>query len=485
MNLLLLPIVAVVGGVATILVVPVRRAWGTWLGLAAAAASAILALSITSDDSVSIGGTALAGSDLLRLFGFGWALGILVLGSLELASGRRRLVTGPALLGLGAGALSLAIDDPATSFAVLAGAGVAAVLVTTLFGWAHEGSDPWRMRTAVRGAWAVIGSGLLGIAIVAWAASPIGPLGNAAPTATDGTRAAASLALLAMVGAVALRAGLIPAHVWAARFIEGVSPLTVPAALVWGPAVFTLVALNWAQVAVGPATTGIVERDLVIVVGIASVLLGGLAAIMHDDLEHVLGYSLLQDAGVAVLAFASLHTEAAEAARDWLLASAMLKTALAAWVAGMRSTFGAHRLADLRGWLRAAPVLAAAMGLIAIGAIGLPGMALFAARVTLVNGVLGGIPGALLLLAALTPVAYLGRIILAGLGPPSAAVAAAPSPRPRWSGGRTAGWSALAARQVVRAIPSELRANRAPLVAAGVLLLAAFGFGFAVGGVGG
>ena len=37
---------------------------------------------------------------------------------------------------------------------------------------------------------------------------------------------------------------------------------------------------------------------------------------VHDDIEHVLGYSILQDAGVAVLAFASLEPEAAAAARE-------------------------------------------------------------------------------------------------------------------------------------------------------------------------
>ena len=36
------------------------------------------------------------------------------------------------------------------------------------------------------------------------------------------------LALVAIVAAVALRTGLIPFHVWAAKFMEGVSPLALP-----------------------------------------------------------------------------------------------------------------------------------------------------------------------------------------------------------------------------------------------------------------
>ena len=56
----------------------------------------------------------------------------------------------------------------------------------------------------------------------------------------------------------------------------------------------------------------------------------------HDDIEHVLGYSILADAGVAVLAFASLEPDAAASARNWLVASATIKTALAAWAAVIR-----------------------------------------------------------------------------------------------------------------------------------------------------
>ena len=66
--------------------------------------------------------------------------------------------------------------------------------------------------------------------------------------------------LLAMVAAVAIRCGLIPLHVWAARFMEGVSPLAIPAAFAWGSAVFVLVALDWSQVALGPAAAGDGER---------------------------------------------------------------------------------------------------------------------------------------------------------------------------------------------------------------------------------
>jgi formate hydrogenlyase subunit 3/multisubunit Na+/H+ antiporter MnhD subunit len=481
-NLLALILVPLLGGLATLLVMPTQRTIATSIGLAAALLTAIVALGVTSDDAIALGGQALVGSNLVRVVALGWSLGTLALGLLEVEIGRRRVVTGPALLALAVGVLALAIDDALTSFAALAAGGVGAIVVPSLAGWVHGGEDPWRIRTAIRGSWAILGSSLLAIVVVAWAASPAGPLHNGPPVGDAAAKSGAGLALLGIVAAVAIRTGLIPAHVWAARFIEGVSPLAVPAALVWGSAAFLLVALGWSRVAVGPGTQGDLERFAITVVAVASILLGGLAATLHDDVEHVLGYSILQDMGLAALAFASLHTEAADAARNWLIASAMLKTALAAWVAAARSTFGVHRLVDLRGWVSGSPPLAVGLGLIALGAVGVPGMAIFSARLDLVGGALTGPLGTLVVVAALTPIVYLGRIVVVGLGRPGPAAAGAPSPRPRWTGGRAAGWSSASVRTIGRAIPAELRANRAPLVALGVIILAVLGFGVAVTG---
>src|SRR6185503_7777284 len=110
-----------------------------------------------------------------------------------------------------------------------------------------------------------LGSGLLGMAVIAFGASAAGPLGAGALAPNDPTvRLTAGLALLAMVGAVAIRCGLIPLHLWAERFMEGVAPLAIPAAFAWGSAAFVLVALDWSQVALGPDAAGDAERTLVV-----------------------------------------------------------------------------------------------------------------------------------------------------------------------------------------------------------------------------
>ncbi len=223
--------------------------------------------------------------------------------------------------------------------------------------------------------------------------------------------------------------------------MEGVSPLAIPAAFAWGSAAFILVAIDWSQVALGPDAAGATESTLIIVLSFISLVLGGLAAMVHDDIEHVLGYSILQDAGVAVLAFASLEPEVAAAARNWLVASATVKTALAAWCAVVRSAYGGHRLADLSGWARHSPVLGISFAAILVAAVGFPTMAIWESRSSLIVSAMPELGGFVTLLIAAMPGVYLGRIALAGVNPISAAVAAGPTGWPRWSGGRTIGWS--------------------------------------------
>jgi NADH:ubiquinone oxidoreductase subunit 5 (subunit L)/multisubunit Na+/H+ antiporter MnhA subunit len=490
-TLLLLASVALGTGSATVLVGDARRSIALVIGLAGSLAVLGIALAMPPEEAVVVGGVGLVGTALVRAMAVAWSASLAVLTLLELGVGGRPTVVGPSLIGLGVASVALASLDPVVAVTALAAGSVVGVLVPGLYGWLDGTASSSRLPTTGRGALAILGSGLLALVVIAWGASPAGPLAAGVISDDPKVRLTLGLALVAIVGAVALRTGLIPFHVWAAKFMEGVSPLAIPAAFTWGAAAFVLTALDWSQVILGPAAAGDVERLLIIALGLVSVILGGLAAMFHDDIEHVLGYSILADAGVAVLAFASLEPDAAAAARDWLVASATIKTALAAWAAVIRATYGGHRLADLDGWGRHSPGLGIAFAIIVVAAIGLPGMALFDARATLITGALGGLGGMLTIVVAAMPAIYLGRIAVAGAAPVAVAVRAAPSGRPRWTRGRAAGWSGgtltrtVRAMQVMRAVPAEIRANRAPLMAVGVLALAAMALVTAMGGAGG
>lgn len=485
MTLLLLIVVALGTGFATMLVGDRPRRMSLLIGLAGSVIVLGIALAMPDEESVVIGDIAIVVTPVVRAMTVAWSATVAVLGLLEMGVGGRPTVVGPSLLGLAVAGMALATRDAASSVAALAAGSVAGVVIPGLHGWL-EGQTPGRLATTQRGALAVLGSALIALVVIAWGASPAGPLGGGISfDPTPESRVAIGIALLAIVAAVAIRCGLIPVHVWAARFMEGVSPLAIPAAFAWGSAAFVLAALDWSQVALGPDAAGNPERLLIISLGTASVVLGGLAAMFHDDIEHVLGYSILADAGVAVLAFASLEPAAVAAARNWLVASATVKTAFAAWCGVVRATYGGHRLADLGGWARHAPLLGVAFGAIVVAAIGLPGMALYDARSGLIAGSMPGIGAILALVVTAMPAVYLGRIALAGVAPISAAVGGGPSGRPKRTRGQAVGWSGVPLRQALLTLPAEARANRAPLMALGVLALALMALATSMGGAGG
>ena len=138
-----------------------------------------------------------------------------------------------------------------------------------------------------------------------------------------------------------------------------------------------------------------------------------------------------------------------------------------------------------RGWARHSPALGVAFAGILIAAVGLPGLALFDSRAALISAALPGFGGVIALLVSLMPLVYLGRIALAGIGPISTAISAGPSGRPRWSAGRAAGWSEGSRVREIRMLPAIVRANRAPLMAIGVAVLAAMALLTSMGGAGG
>lgn len=458
--------------------------------IAIGAAAVVAGVGLTMDPGATllIGGTALVASDEARLAATGWAAGLVLLGLLGLASGRAAIVTGAGLLALAAGLTALTVDGPTTAFAALAVGALVATIVPALAGWLGGHGDEPPVGLAARSAAAATSGGLLGLVFAAWSISPSGPLGSTGVVEPDAAaRSAAGLALVAMAAIVIVRGGGIPAHLWAARFVGGVSTLAVPSALAWGTAVFAIVALRWSSAVAGSVSLrpDDVERLLVLGAALASVLLGGLASMLHDDLEHILGYLLIQDVGVGLFAFAAIGPDATLAATTWLLASAAVGMAFAGWIAATSWAFGTRRLPDLGGWARRAPILAASGALVVVGAVGIPGMALFDARADLVAGALPEWLGPVVIgVATVSPVLALGRVLAAGLRRSSIEVARAPNARVGRVVGAIGGWSGRGPRWWLRTGASVARANAGVGVGVVTILLGAIGLAIAVVGVG-
>ncbi len=141
-----------------------------------------------------------------------------------------------------------------------------------------------------------------------------------------------------------------------------------------------------------------------------------LAAFFHDDLRHAVGYLVIADAGLLLLAIAALDPDAWGPGRAWVVALAASKTALGAWAAVTEDRFETRSLPELRGWMRRSPLLSAALVITAVATFGLPGWVALQARADLATGVWGSPWSELLLLAGfLTLPTYL-RFASLGLG---------------------------------------------------------------------
>jgi NADH-quinone oxidoreductase subunit N len=483
MSVLLLAALTIPGGLAAYLTFT-RPRLSLAIGGLTAVLAVIVAAAIGAQDTVLLAGTVVAGSDGLRTVALAWAAGIVLLGLADALVGTGGATLGPALMGLGSGVLALSVADAGIGFALLTAGGVATAVGP--LAWLRGGGIEV-VTTGLRYLRPLAAAGLLGLLAVAWGASGAGPFAASGPLgeADPALEVAIGLGLLAVAVAVVIRLGGIPAHVWAARFVESGPIAAVPATLGWGAAAFAIVALGWVDVTVAPADAPLIlERGVIGFLAAASVLLGGLAAILHDDIEHILGYSIVQDAGIALLAFAAVGPEGATAGRDWLVGMVAVKSGLAAWVLVTRSAFGARRLPELRGWARSSPLLATCLVIVIVGSVGLPGMATFDARSLLTGTALASPFDLFVLIAAFAPVAYLGRILLVGVDRMSDAARVAERTQPRLRGIRPEGWTGDSIQGFVRVLPVAVRANRFALAAVSALLVAVIGLGVAITGIG-
>jgi hypothetical protein len=486
-SLVLQVVVALLGGAAALGLALRWPRLGLVVAILAAAATAGLALSSGADDVLAIGRTGVQATATARVLALGWSAGLILLGLLGLiddAPAAGTLAGGSGLMALAGAIVALTVDDVTVAFAALAAGSAVAVAAPILGGWAIGRDDAPPIGPAERSLAAVVGAGLVAIAVAAWSQSPSGPLGDGGlgGVSDASLRTTIGLAVVAMAAATVLRAGAIPLHLWAARLVGIASPLALPAVLAWGAAAFTIVAVGWGGTALGGPPDDL-DRTVIVVTALASIVFGGLASMLHDDLEHVLGYLLVQAAGVALLAMASLRPEATDAVAAWVIASAALATALAGWIAAMRWTFGRHRVEALHGWGRRSPVLAFAFLVILVGSVGIPGTALFEARSQLAAEALPGPLATLAVVVALSPLLALGRVLAAGLGRTGPDVAAAPDERVGRTLGSIASWSRGGAGGWLRVSAAVVRANQGLAVAVVAALLAVLGVVLSIAGV--
>jgi formate hydrogenlyase subunit 3/multisubunit Na+/H+ antiporter MnhD subunit len=469
-----LPFLAIAfGGAAASLLL---RRWvlaSAIVGLVALLVATVAAATIRPDDGLIIAGGGLTGSAFGRLFLLLVTGAATVLVAIALATGWTRNLPGALLAGLGGIALALSLPDPTmAALATLIG-GLAGVLVT-LPGTA----TPRGVAVAAREIRAIAVGGALVLLAMAWISRPLGAL--AQDTAVFG------LAYLAVAVGMAMRFGAIPFHLWAARVAEAAPEVALPMLLAWGPAALAVVGLAWVDGSIAPVApvTGQlpVERLIIVGIGVSCLVLGAIAAWVQEDLEHVVGYATVQDAGVVILAFAVLDPAVWAPSRTWILVMLAVRTAFAAWAVAVRARYRTRRISELRGWAFRSPLLVVALVAIGAASVGWPGLLAFDARATVINLALDGPVQGLVLVSVFLPLLYYGRLLAIGFTHATPEIAAIPDDRLRAPARVPAGGARPASGLV--ALGRLLAVNRGPLVASFVLLLAASAVTVAAGGFG-
>ncbi len=483
----LIPFLAIAFGMAAAaLIVRRYRRLSLAIGLLGLLAATIAALAIVPGDRLTIGPGRIETTDFGRLFvALGCSTG-LIIAIVGLATSYQRNLPSALLGGFGALGLALSIGDSIIALvAILAGALVGSLVTLTrpvTAGNVQVASREFRA-IAVAGAMALVG--------MAWIARPLGALAEE-PTVFG-------LAYLSVALAAAIRFGEIPFHRWAARLSDSAPEIALPLLLAWAPAGFAVVALAWTDRSIAPLLLPLdVERAVVLAVGVMSITLGAVGAWLQDDLEHVVGYSIVQDAGFVILGLAVLDPSAWQPTRTWILIFVVVKTAFAAWAVAVRTRYGTRSIPDLGGWARRSPVLAVALALIVLGTIGLPGLVSWDVRTRLIDlSISAGPMRWIVLIGGLASLTYYGRIALAGARQPSARVLAGATELPRRPAADPPGSTgsgapvvagAAAPATAIAALEARVRvgwrANRAPIASVGVLILAITGLAVATGGLG-
>lgn len=449
-----------------------RERPATAVGLVGLLAVTVAAIAIDPGQVVVIGKSGIATTAYLRLFlvlGSLVGLGLSVVG---LAAGTRRDAPAVTLAMLAAAGLTMSLTDPRAAVLMATAGGLFGVIVTLVPTGGRVGAT-----VGVREARAVVVAGTLAIAATAWFGRDLTQL--AAQPVVFG------LAYLAVAMAVAIRFGAIPFHLWTARLTDAVPETVLPILTALAPASLAVVALAWIDASVAPLPVDMdMARAVILGVAVASIVLSAIAAFVQDDLEHVVGYSIIGDAGVVLLALAALQPEAWPPGRTWILAFVVTRSAFAAWAAAMRAGLWTSRISDLRGWAMRSPILAVAFGLVVLAGIGLPGFAAFDARASLVNLVLSQPFGALVLLGTLLPLAYYGRLLAVGLSRPEREVERVDAWRPKvtapdltatrtwlrttWDTNRAFSTASVAALLGLLALATSVGAFGGPAAAAGL-----------------
>jgi multicomponent Na+:H+ antiporter subunit A len=173
--------------------------------------------------------------------------------------------------------------------------------------------------------------------------------------------------LLITIGALA-KSAQVPLHFWLPRAMAAPTPVSaylhsaamVAAGVFLVGRVYPLIArFDWLL-------------DGLMVVGYGSMAVGGVLALTRTVLKQVLAYSTISQYGYVVFMFGLGGEAGVAGATFYVLAHALVKSALFLTAGAVTEATGKKRLSDVGGLVRQMPLLAAGSGIAAAGLIALP-----------------------------------------------------------------------------------------------------------------
>ena len=226
--------------------------------------------------------------------------------------------------------------------------------------------------------------------------------------AEAGTTTAAAGALIAT--AALAKSAQVPLHFWLPRAMAAPTPVSA-------------YLHSAAMVAAGVLVLGRVHPllsrsevvlDGLLVVGLASIVVGGMLALAQDELKQILAHSTISQYGYVVALYGIGGPAGAGAAALYVIAHAIAKSALFMTAGAITTATGEARLSHLGGLARPLPVLAIASGVAAATLAALPlTLGFFKDELFFAAAVEAGpfVQGMAVVAAALT-FAYIGRFWL-------------------------------------------------------------------------
>jgi multicomponent Na+:H+ antiporter subunit A len=173
--------------------------------------------------------------------------------------------------------------------------------------------------------------------------------------------------LLIAVAALA-KSAQVPLHFWLPRAMEAPTPVS---AYLHSAAMVAAGVLVLGRVHPLLARSDVVLTVL-LVVGLASIAVGGVLALGRDELKQVLAYSTISQYGYVVALYGMVGAAASGAAAFYVIVHALAKSALFLSAGAVTSATGEDRLSHLGGLGRRLPLLAGATGVAAATLAALP-----------------------------------------------------------------------------------------------------------------